>query len=342
MSCILVTGGAGYIGSHTVHALVDRGDRVTVLDDLSTGHRAFIPRSAEFVFGDAGDRDLVSRLIRQHEIDAVIHFAGSIVVPESVTNPLRYYANNTCASRNLIEACVHGGVRRFVFSSTAAVYGMADAAILPEETPTAPISPYGRSKLMTEWMLQDAAAAHDFDFVALRYFNVSGADPEGRTGQSSPNATHLIKRASLAALGRLPHVEIFGTDYPTHDGTGVRDYIHVSDLAEAHVLAVDALRRGLPSSIFNCGYGRGLSVRDIIAAVERCVERKIPTVEAPRRAGDPPIVVADPSKLKRTLNWQPHFADVDLIVRSSLDWERQLQAQHTAQKERPATFAAGP
>lgn len=337
MPCILVTGGAGYIGSHTSYALTDRGERVIILDDLSTGHRSHIPPQAEFVFGDAGDRDLVSRLIRQYDIDAVIHFAGSIVVPESVANPLKYFANNTAASRNLIEACVRGGVGRFVFSSTAAVYGMTEAAMLSEETPAAPISPYGRSKLMTEWMLQDVSLAHDFRFIALRYFNVAGADAKGRTGQSTPGATHLIKRASLTALGRLPHVDIFGTDYPTPDGTGVRDYIHVSDLADAHVLAVDALRRDTPSNVMNCGYGRGLSVREIIAAVERCAGREVRIVEAPRRAGDPPMVVADPSKLKRTLNWQPRFTDVDRIVQSALDWEQRLEAQ----KERPATYAAG-
>ncbi len=324
MSSILVTGGAGYIGSHMTYALLDRDERVIVLDNLSTGIADLVSPEAEFVLGDIGDIRLVRSVIRRFDIGAVIHFAGSIVVPESVADPLKYYANNTAASRALIEACVTEGVHQFVFSSTAAVYGIPDVAIIPEETSQRPINPYGRSKLMTEWMLADAAHAHGFRYVALRYFNVSGADPRGRTGQSTPNATHLIKRATLAALGRVPRLDIFGTDYPTPDGTGVRDYIHVSDLIDAHLKALDALRRGAPSDIFNCGYGRGLSVREIVAAVERASGRSVPTREAPRRAGDPAIVVADSSKLKRELGWLPRYDDVDLIVTSALDWERRL------------------
>jgi len=268
MSAILVTGGAGYIGSHMTYALLDRGERVVVLDNLSTGVRGLVAEDATFVEGNVGDGTLVREVIKKHCIEAVIHFAGSIVVPESVTNPLLYYANNTMATRALIEACVDQGVQHFVFSSTAAVYGIPETSMVTEDTSKEPINPYGRSKLMTEWMLQDTAKAHDFRYVALRYFNVAGADPKGRTGQSTPRATHLIKRAAQAALGRVSHLDIFGTDYPTPDGTGVRDYIHVTDLVEAHLLALDALRGGAAADVFNCGYGRGLSVREIITAVE--------------------------------------------------------------------------
>jgi UDP-glucose 4-epimerase len=323
---ILVTGGAGYIGSHMTYALLDRGDQVVVLDNLSTGVRSLVAPQAEFVEGEVADQRLVRELLRTRSIDAVIHFAGSIVVPDSVSDPLKYYANNTVASRALIEACVDEHVRNFVFSSTAAVYGMPEAEMVDEDTPKEPINPYGRSKLMTEWMLQDAARAYDFRYIALRYFNVAGADPKGRTGQSTPRATHLIKRASQAALGRVPYLDIFGTDYPTPDGTGVRDYIHVSDLIAAHLLALDALRNDSKPDVFNCGYGRGLSVREIISAVERAAGIKLPVKEAARRAGDPPMLVADSTKLKRTLNWTPRYHDVDTIVRSALDWERRFNS----------------
>jgi UDP-glucose 4-epimerase len=321
-----VTGGAGYIGSHMTYALLDRGDRVVVLDNLSTGVRSLVAQQAEFVEGEVADQHLVRELLRTRSIDAVIHFAGSIVVPDSVSNPLKYYSNNTVASRALIEACVEERVRNFVFSSTAAVYGMPEVAIVTEDTSKEPINPYGRSKLMTEWMLQDAARAYDFRYIALRYFNVAGADPKGRTGQSTPRATHLIKRACQVALGRAPYLDIFGTDYPTPDGTGVRDYIHVSDLIAAHLLALDALRNDSKPDVFNCGYGRGLSVREIITAVERAAGLKLAVKESPRRAGDPPILVADSSKLKRTLNWTPRYDNVDTIVRSALDWERRFNS----------------
>ncbi len=324
MASVLVTGGAGYIGSHMTYALLDRDERVIILDNLSTGVAELVSPDAVFVLGDVGDVRLVRSIIQRFDIDAVIHFAGSIVVPESVVDPLKYYANNTAASRALIEACVTEGVRQFVFSSTAAVYGMPDVPIISEEAPQLPINPYGRSKLMTEWMLADTARAHEFRYVALRYFNVSGADPRGRTGQSTPNATHLIKRATQAALGRAPCLDIFGTDYPTPDGTGVRDYIHVTDLIEAHIKALDALRDGRSSGVFNCGYGRGLSVREIVAAVERASGRRVASREVPRRPGDPAAVVADSSKLKRELGWVPHHNDLDLIVRSALDWEQRL------------------
>ena len=326
MPSVLVTGGAGYIGSHMTYALLDRGERVVVLDNLSTGVRSLVAPGAEFVEGDVADQHLVRGLLREHSIDAVIHFAGSIIVPESVSEPLKYYGNNTAASRALIEACVDERVHNFVFSSTAAVYGMPEVATVTEDTPKEPINPYGRSKLMTEWMLQDAARAYDFRYIALRYFNVAGADPNGRTGQSTPRATHLIKLAAQVALGRKPYLEIFGTDYPTPDGTGVRDYIHVSDLIAAHLRALDALRNKGKADVFNCGYGRGLSVREIIAAVERAAGHKVAVRESPRRAGDPPTLVADSTKLKRTLNWVPQYEDVDVIVRSALEWERKFNA----------------
>ncbi len=324
MPAILVTGGAGYIGSHMTYALLDRGERVVVLDNLSTGVRGLVSHDAEFIEGDIADQNLVREIMRSRGVEAVIHFAGSIVVPESVSDPLKYYGNNTVASRALIEACVLEKVRNFVFSSTAAVYGMPEVSLVSEGTPKEPINPYGRSKLMTEWMLQDTAKAHDFQYVALRYFNVAGADPKGRTGQSTPRATHLIKRAAQVALGRVPQLDIFGTDYPTPDGTGVRDYIHIADLIGAHLLALDALRNDLKADVFNCGYGQGMSVRQIVAAVERASGTKVAVREGPRRAGDPPMLVADSTKLKRTLNWVPRHNDIDAIVRSALEWERRF------------------
>jgi UDP-glucose 4-epimerase len=321
---VLVTGGAGYIGSHMSYALLDRGENVVVLDNLSTGNRSLVGEKAVLVEGEAGDQELVRKLIADHAIDAAIHFAGSIVVPDSVADPLAYYSNNTVASRALIEACVEGGVKNFIFSSTATVYDADTTQPLAEDAPKNPISPYARSKLMTEWMLEDASRALDFRHAVLRYFNVAGADPQGRTGQSSPRATHLIKRAAQAALGRVPHLDIFGTDYPTRDGTGVRDYIHVSDLVDAHLLALDALRGGAGSSTFNCGYGHGASVREVIGMVEQVIGRKLPVREGPRRAGDPPELIADPARIKATLGWQPRHDDLAGIVRSALDWERRF------------------
>jgi len=321
---VLVTGGAGYIGSHMTYALLERGESVVVLDNLSTGVRGLVSEKAKFVQGEAGDAELVARTIAAHDIDAVIHFAGSIVVPESVAEPLRYYANNTMVSRALAEACVKKGVRHFIFSSTAAVYGMGDGQLATEDAPTVPINPYGRSKLMTEWMLEDAAKAHDFRFMALRYFNVAGADSKGRTGQSTPKATHLIKRACQVALQRVPELNIFGTDYPTPDGTGVRDFVHVEDLIAAHLLALEALRADAAPAIYNCGYGQGFSVRQVVGAIERLTGTPLPVREAARRAGDPAMLVADASKLKRELNWQPRHQNLDEIVRSAFEWERRF------------------
>ncbi len=323
---VLVTGGAGYIGSHMTYALLDRGEDVVVLDNLSTGNRSLVSEKAKLVEGEIADQALVKHLIKDRAIDAVIHFAGSIVVPDSVTEPLAYYANNTVASRALMEACVEGGVKNFLFSSTATVYAEDAKQPLSETEPTVPISPYAKSKLMTEWMLADASKAYDFRHMVLRYFNVAGADPKGRTGQSSPRATHLIKRAAQVALGRVQHLDIFGTDYPTPDGTGVRDYIHVTDLVSAHLLALDALRAGAASSTFNCGYGRGASVRQVIATAEKVLDRKLPVKESPRRAGDPPTLIADPSKIKAMLHWTPVHDDLAEIVRSAFDWERRFNA----------------
>ena len=322
---VLVTGGAGYIGSHMVLGLLDQGDDVVVLDNLVTGVRGLVAEGAHFVQGDIRDSALVGGLIARHGVEAVIHFAGSIVVPDSVADPLAYYANNTAASRDLIEACVKGGVKNFIFSSTAAVYGVAEEPVT-EDVPKDPASPYGRSKLMTEWMLADTAAAHDFRYVALRYFNVAGADPLGRSGQSTPRATHLIKRACQTALGRVSHLGIFGTDYPTPDGTGIRDYIHVSDLIGAHGLALKHLHSGGESGVFNCGYGHGFSVRQVIEAVERTAKKKLPVEELPRRAGDPPMVVSNPARLKARLNWTPIHDSLDEIVQSAFAWESRLNS----------------
>lgn len=325
---ILVTGGAGYIGSHMVWALVDRGEEVVVVDNLTTGFKPNLAPSATLIVGDIGDQVFMERVFREHSISAVVHFAGSIVVPESVADPLGYYANNTVKSRALIAACVNCGVRNFLFSSTAAVYGMPGVAMVEETTSTAPISPYGTSKLMTEYMLADTARAHDFNYVALRYFNVAGADPDGRTGQSSPNATHLIKIATQAALGQRSHMSVFGSDYPTKDGTGVRDYIHVSDLISAHVLAVDHLRSGGESMIANCGYGQGYSVREVISAVKRVSGVDFEVQDAPRRDGDPPALVASSQRVRSQLSWKPEYDDLDTIVSHALAWEARLQGRN--------------
>jgi UDP-glucose 4-epimerase len=324
---VLVTGGAGYIGSHMVYGLADRGERVVVLDNLSTGNRSLISHAATLVEGDVGDEALLHRTIREHSIDAVVHFAGSIVVPESVAAPLRYYANNTAKTRTLIEACVEERVSNFIFSSTATVYSINARQPLSEEELKEPISPYARSKLMTEWMLEDTARAYPFFRpMVLRYFNVAGADPKGRTGQSTPQATHLIKVASQVALGRRPHLELFGTDYPTPDGTCIRDYIHIADLIAAHLLVLDALRGGASSTSYNVGYGRGLSVREVIKGMEEMLGRKLPVVETVRRAGDPPVLVSNPAKLKSALGWQPQHEDLREIIRSAYDWERRFNS----------------
>ncbi|HEX2593394.1 MAG TPA: UDP-glucose 4-epimerase GalE, partial [Rhizomicrobium sp.] len=281
---------------------------------------------ATLIEGDIGDEALLHRIIREHQIDAVVNFAGSIVVPESVAEPLRYYLNNTVKTRTLVEACVEEGVKNFIFSSTATVYSTEAKQPLSETEPKDPISPYARSKLMTEWMLEDAARAYDFRPTVLRYFNVAGADPQGRTGQSSPKATHLIKVASQVALGRREHLDLFGTDYPTPDGTCVRDYIHITDLIAAHLLALDALRRGDAPDTYNVGYGRGLSVRDVVKGMEEVIGRKLPAIEQGRRPGDPPTLVSDPSKLKTALGWVPQHEDLLEIIRSALNWERRFNA----------------
>jgi UDP-glucose 4-epimerase len=321
---VLVTGGAGYIGSQMVNDLRDAGERVVVLDNLSTGFVAALPKPMQPIVGDAGDQALVSSLIARHKIESIIHFAGSIIVPESVADPLKYYRNNTANSRNLIEAAVKGGVKHFIFSSTAAVYGDPVRVPLAEDDPVIPLSPYGWSKLMTEVMLRDTGAAHPLRHVALRYFNVAGADPKLRTGLSSPGATHLIKVAVETALGRRPKIEVYGTDYPTPDGTCVRDYIHVSDLARAHLAALDYLRDGGKSATLNCGYGRGYSVREVLDAVRRVHGRDFAIQLAGRRPGDTVISVAAADRIRKALRWTPELDNLDTIVRDALAWERHL------------------
>lgn len=325
---VLVTGGAGYIGSHMALGLLDRGETVEVVDNLSTGHWWLLPPEVKLHRGDIGDEALLDAILASGRFDAIIHFAGSIVVPESVADPLAYYLNNTVKSRALLAAAVRHKVARFIFSSTAAVYGMPDAVPVAEDAPLNPISPYGASKLMTEWMLRDTAAAHGLSYAALRYFNVAGADAKGRSGQSSPKATHLIKIASQAALGQRPFMEVYGRDYPTPDGTCIRDYIHVSDLIDAHLAALDHLRGGGGSGIFNCGYGKGYSVNEVIAAVERVSGRKITLKDAARRAGDPASLVAKSDKARAVLGWKPTRQDLDGIVRSALDWEDRLSRRN--------------
>ena len=321
---VLVTGGAGFIGSHMVHRLNDAGESVVVLDNLSTGFDWAIPGQATLVQGDIGDETLVASVIREHEVDAIVHFAGSIVVPESVSDPLGYYLNNTVKSRSLIACAVSGGVKNFIFSSTAAVYGAPEQMPVTETTPQLPVSPYGSSKLMTEIMLRDTAFAHDFRYVALRYFNVAGADPKGRTGQSTKGATHLIKVACEAAQGKRSHLDVFGTDYDTHDGTCVRDYIHVSDLVQAHNDALAYLRRGGDAIVMNCGYSRGFSVLEVIDAVKRVSGVDFDVRLADRRPGDPPQIVAASDLVRSTLKWEPQYEDLDTIVRHALDWEAAL------------------
>ncbi len=321
---ILVTGGAGYIGSHTVWDLVDADEKVVVLDSLVTGFRWAVAPEATLVNGDIADQELLARLIDEHQIDAIVHFAGSVVVPDSIRDPLGYYLNNTVKSRALIESAVRGGVKRFVFSSTAAVYGTGVDKPITETAEARPISPYGRSKLMTEAMLADTSVAHDFRYVALRYFNVAGSDPKGRTGQSTRGATHLIKVAAEAALGKRPGIEVYGTDYATPDGTGVRDYIHVTDLSRAHVAALAYLSAGGASLVANCGYGHGYSVLEVLAAVERVSRKKLKVTKVPRRPGDPAAIVADPTLIRKSFDWRPEHDNLDFIVRTALAWEEAL------------------
>ena len=322
---VMVTGGAGYIGSHAVLALIEAGWRVVVLDNLTTGFRWAVTPEAAFVEGDVADMALVGRTIADHGVGAILHFAGSIIVPESVADPLKYYRNNTAASRALIEAAVAGGVRHFLFSSTAATYGIPESVPIREEAPTRPINPYGMSKLMTEAMLRDTAAAHPLTYGALRYFNVAGADPMGRTGQSTEGATHLIKIAVEAAIGKRDSVAVFGTDYATPDGTGVRDYIHVSDLADAHVSTLDHLvAHPGDNLVMNCGYGRGYSVLEVLDTVDRVIGRPLPRRMAPRRAGDPDALVADNARILATLPWRPRRDDLATIVKDALAWEERL------------------
>jgi UDP-glucose 4-epimerase len=321
---MLVTGAAGYIGSHMVLELLDAGAEVTVLDDLSTGFRWAVPDAASLVVGDVGDPNLVTRTIQTSGADAILHFAGSVVVPESVKDPLSYYFNNTCKSRTLIECAVKAQVKHFVFSSTAAVYGLPERNPVGEQAETRPISPYGSSKLMTEMMLADAAAAHDLRYVALRYFNVAGADPAGRCGQSTEHATHLIKVAVQTALGQRPYLEVFGADYPTADGSCIRDYIHVSDLTSAHLAALRYLREGGGSLVLNCGYGLGSSVFEVITSVRRVSGVDFPIRIGPRRPGDPAALVADTKRIGEVLDWRPKLDDLDTIVGHALAWERRL------------------
>lgn len=324
---ILVTGGAGYIGSHAVLALIEAGYRPVVIDNLTTGFRFAVPEGVPLYEGDIADEALLARIFADEGIAAIMHFAGSIVVPESVADPLKYYHNNTAKSRSLIAAAVAAGVAHMIFSSTAATYGIPDVRAVSEDTPQRPINPYGWSKLMTEQMLADVAAAHPLNYGVLRYFNVAGADPLARTGQSTAGATHLIKVALETALGQRGSVGVFGTDYPTPDGTGVRDYIHVSDLAAAHVLVLEALMADPARSLtFNCGYGRGFSVLEVLDAVDRVAGVTLNRRFEPRRAGDPDSLISDPARLMSHVPWQPKYADLDVIIAHALAWERQLAA----------------
>jgi UDP-glucose 4-epimerase len=328
---VLVTGGAGYIGSHLVHDLLDRGEQVVVLDNLSSGLRWAVPDGAPLVVGDAGDAALVGAVIERFAVDEIVHFAASTVVPESVANPLAYYANNTCVLRSLMDVASRAGVARVIFSSTAAVYGTPEHAVVDESTRLKPISPYGASKMMSERIIADAEAAEGPAYVILRYFNVAGADPAGRAGQSTAGATHLIKVACETALGLRPGLTVFGTNYPTPDGTCIRDYIHVSDLSAAHLNALRYLRGGGASDVFNCGYGHGFSVKEVIAAVEKVSGVDFPVTLGARRLGDPVALIAAADKVRATLGWRPRFDDLDTIVRHALAWERHLLGRTTAQ-----------
>src|ERR1700730_1771428 len=327
---VLVTGGAGYIGGHMVLALLDAGEKAVVLDDLSTGFRWAVPETAKLIVGDVGAAALVGDILAEHKIDAIAHFAAKIVVPESAAEPLRYYLDNTAKARTLFECAVRGKIKHFIFSSTAAVYGETADGLVSETAPLAPISPYGRSKLMSEWMLHDVSKAHELKFAILRYFNVAGADPKGRIGQSTPQATHLIKVAVQAALGLRPCLEVFGTDYPTPDGTCIRDYIQVSDLAAAHLMALDHLRKGGESLICNCGYGRGVSVLEVVDAVKQGSGADFKVRISGRRPGDPVALVADTKRIKAVLGWTPKYDDLPTIVGQALDWERRLHNKSIA------------
>ena len=320
---ILVTGGAGYIGSHVALQLNAADERVVVLDDLSTGFRSAVLH-ADLVIGNTGDQALVRQIIHDYNVDTIMHFAAHTIVPESVENPLKYYGNNACCSRNLMECALEGSVRHFVFSSTAAVYGIPAQGHASEDSPTEPINAYGTSKLMTEWMLRDVAAVNDMNYVVLRYFNVAGCDPQGRIGQSTAEATLLTQVASEVAVGKRDQLIIFGMDYPTPDGTGIRDYIHVEDLADAHLKGLGYLRRGGDSVTLNCGYGHGYSVREVLAAVEKAHGSPLPVKEAPRRAGDPPVLVSVSDRIRSMLEWSPRYDDLDTIVSSALNWEKHL------------------
>jgi UDP-glucose 4-epimerase len=321
---VLVTGGAGYIGSHTVLTLRDAGETVIVLDDLSTGFRSAVPADIRLLVGDVGDAALLTRTIGDYGVDEIVHFAAKLLVPESVADPLGYYLANTVKSRALFAAAVSAGVERIVFSSTAAVYGKPAENPVSEDAPTEPISPYGASKLMSEWMLRDTAAAHGIRYVALRYFNVAGADPGLRSGQSSLVATHLIKVASQVVLGKRRHLDVFGADYPTPDGSCIRDYVHVTDLADAHVGALRFLRSGGDNLVLNCGYGRGYSVLEVVEAVKRVSGVDFPVAVGPRRPGDPPLLVARADRIRREFGWRPRFDDLATIVEHALAWERTL------------------
>jgi UDP-glucose 4-epimerase len=333
---VLVTGGAGYIGSHTVQALAQAGESVVVIDNLSTGFSAFLPEGVPLFIGDAADENLVEGVIAAHGVESIIHFAGSVVVPDSMRDPLAYYRNNTMTTRNLLNAAVKGGIKRFIFSSTAAVYGNPDQVPVPEHAPTRPLSPYGSSKLMTEIMLHDTAAAHDISYVALRYFNVAGADPHARIGLATVGATHLLKIAVEAATGQRAKIDVFGTDYPTPDGSCIRDFIHVSDLAEAHRAALSYLRGGGTSVTLNCGYGRGYSVLETIEAVRRVSGRNFAVQYAARRPGDIMTMIADTGRIRTTLDWTPQYDDLETIAAHALAWEEKLfrerhgELQHAA------------
>jgi UDP-glucose 4-epimerase len=334
---VLVTGGAGYIGSHMVQALVEAGEGVVVIDNLSTGFSAFLPEGVPLFIGDAGDENLVEGVIASHDVDSIIHFAGSVVVPDSVRDPLAYYRNNTMTTRSLLNAAVKSGIKRFIFSSTAAVYGNPDQVPVPEHAPTRPLSPYGSSKLMTEIMLQDTASAHSMNYVVLRYFNVAGADPLARIGLATVGATHLLKIAVEAATGQRAKIDVFGTDYPTPDGSCIRDFIHVSDLAQAHRAALAYLQRGGSSVTLNCGYGHGYSVLEAIEAVRRVSGRNFAVQYAPRRPGDIMTMVADTSRIRSTLDWTPQYDDLDTIARHALAWEEKLTRERHGELQHAAS-----
>ncbi len=326
---IMVTGGAGYIGSHTVKQLGQQGEKIIVLDDLSTGFEENV-LFGELVVGKTGDQELVDRIMKTHDVDTVLHFAAHTIVPESVENPLKYYDNNTASTRSLLECCQRNNVSNFIFSSTAATYGIGDGTPCTEESPTAPINPYGMSKLMSEYMLEDLGKACDMKHVILRYFNVAGCDPDGQIGQSTDKATLLVKVAAEVAVGARPEIYVYGTDYPTADGTGVRDYIHVADLASAHLHALDYLRKGGESTRLNCGYGHGYSVREVLDTIQKVNNAAIKIVEHPRRAGDPPELIANVDKIHKTLTWKPQYDDLEVICSTAIAWERKLLEKRRA------------